>query len=86
MEGFVSLFACYSLKSIEVGSPTNPVEIRSSTGDARQRVKRFSFEEMWLHGDGCEDVVVEPYNREFGGAKLFQVCSKIKATQVVLLD
>lgn len=54
------------------------VEIRSSLVVQNCRSRRFHFEDMWLQGEGCENVIQCAWSSSSVGVLLFQVYEKIR--------
>lgn len=62
------------------------VEIQSASVVWARKGRRFLFEEMWLQGEGCNNVIQGAWVMSCKGVPLFQVCEKIYATRMVLLE
>ncbi|KAM0970966.1 hypothetical protein ACFX15_018367 [Malus domestica] len=61
-------------------------EIQDSVGGVSRKPRRFRFEEMWLLKASYEETIATMWNMLRRGTTLVQVCDKIRATRVALLE
>ncbi len=62
------------------------VAIKKSEPQVVRRPRMFRFENNWVHIDGCEKIVHDAWFLPQTGHLLFQVCQRIKACRMALLQ
>uniref|UniRef100_A0A2N9GN60 Reverse transcriptase zinc-binding domain-containing protein n=1 Tax=Fagus sylvatica TaxID=28930 RepID=A0A2N9GN60_FAGSY len=50
-----------------------------------KRKRRFQFKEFWVQQEGCEDIIQEAWQADFGGSTMFNLWHKLKNCHMSLL-
>jgi hypothetical protein len=81
-------FSSIRVQHIAVASFDHHALLTTLTGPNNirpKRKRRFQFKEFWVQQEGCEDIIQEAWQADFGGSTMFNLWHKLKNCHMSLL-